>query len=291
MTSAPVFEDISGCGAISYKGPTHEAITRYHDGFWHDGDMIGGGYKGWGMKRSMDAMVALPRYMPRILKDEWYRMKIRCENSPPPSMFTTITIWLAPGGSPFPSTPHYMQTYRGLEKGTEENAPILPVTDDGSLHIDPVSGLLQPQRVWYRKGTVAILSCFSNISVKNLAVFRGTGGSRTPFYSLQVHGADYTADINDFYEHWIRVGDEDVNGSDRDVWSVTLDNGEYVIHTTAANGYPIAMPGALYRQDNEGVYASAYLKYKDEVDFTSFNLEDCEIEYDLRIGKRNTGYA
>jgi hypothetical protein len=111
MTSATVFKDISECGNICYKGPTHEAISRYVDG-----------YNGWGHKRSMDAMVALPDGMPRILKDQWYRMKIRCENSPS-SMFTTITIWLAPGGSPFPSTPHYMQTYRGATEGNESRRP------------------------------------------------------------------------------------------------------------------------------------------------------------------------
>jgi hypothetical protein len=33
MTSATVFKDISGCSAISHKGPTHEAITRYVDGY------------------------------------------------------------------------------------------------------------------------------------------------------------------------------------------------------------------------------------------------------------------
>lgn len=185
MTNVRYFRDISGCGDISYKGPTHEAIRRFHDGFSNDGNMIGNGYKGWGQKRSMDAMVALPDSMPRILKDQWYRMKIRCENSPS-NMFTTITIWLAPGSSPFPSTPHYMQTYRGLEKGSEKYDPILPVTDDGWLNKDPVSGLLQPQQVWYRKGTVAILSCFSNISVKNLAVLQRYG--RRQIAVLQLAG-------------------------------------------------------------------------------------------------------
>jgi hypothetical protein len=229
----------------------------------------------------MDAMVALPSGMPRILKDQWYRMKIRCENSPAPSSFTTITIWLASGGSPFPSTPHYMQTYRGLQKGTNQGDPIIEVRD----------ALLEP--VWYRKGTVAILSCFSNISVKNLSVYRGVGSGRTEFYSLQEHGAEYMADINDFYDHWIRVGHDSAHVTDRNVWSVEQEGSEYVIRTTAADGWPIAMPwsDAYRRDDNHGVYASAYLKYKDEVDFSSFNLEDCEIEYDLRVGKRNTGYA
>jgi hypothetical protein len=33
MTNVRFFRDISACGAISYKGPTHEAITRYVDGY------------------------------------------------------------------------------------------------------------------------------------------------------------------------------------------------------------------------------------------------------------------
>jgi len=51
------------------------------------------------------------------------------------------------------------------------------------------------------------------------------------------------------------------------------------------------MDPALRNDGNRGVYAAAYLRYTDASSNSSFELEDCEVEYDIRLSVRSTGYA
>jgi hypothetical protein len=112
---------------------------------------------------------------------------------------------------------------------------------------------------------------------------------------LQAEGPRYTNNINEFYQDWIRIGAEELPKTDRDVWELLQDGTSYVIKTTAASVYPFAMPQNIVDAEPEshphqGVYAAAILNFNGEV-IHSYDLEDCEVEFELSVDKRTTGYA
>ncbi|MBN1447236.1 MAG: right-handed parallel beta-helix repeat-containing protein [Bacteroidetes bacterium] len=257
MTTEPYFRDVSLCvNSRTFRGGDHSGITRWQDG-----------YRGWGFTRNVDALMPLPSTAPRtVTPDTWFRVKIRVRSIPPSSL-PEVSVWIAREGEPFTEQPWYRQTYDGRGRD-EEGDPVL-----------------------YAKGSVAILSCFSDISVRNLAVYRGTGDARHPFYLLNDHGEEYLQDPRTFHAHWERVGYSDSSGTDRDVWEVTQDASGYAITTRAAEGRPVAMDSALYDPWNGGVFAMALLQYTDGSGASTDDLGDAEIEYELNIRKRTTSYA
>ncbi len=265
LTNDAYFRDVSLCAQNAFKGSTRDGIGKFADG-----------YKGWGFERSFDANVPLPGGSIKLQAGAWYRFRVRCENIGTQPL-NRISVWFAPSGQPLPAAPYYVQTYQGTT-WDEDNGSVVQV-------LDAAGNVVRSDH-----GSVALLSAFSNSSFRNVVVYTGTGSSRSVFYDLNSRAALYASQPAVFHSEWRKIGWSDAGGSDTLVWSFSATGGQNVISCAAADPWSGLMPLTRRTSDNKGVYAAAVLNY-DTLGVAGIDLQDCEIEYEVQIGKRTTGYA